>query len=225
MNLPSKADYIDIHTHYAKPAPGIFIVDSLLAHEGRSPEAKKGISYTAGIHPWYLNDLNREEQLEYIRSIAGDPEIIAVGEAGFDRLRGPEINLQLQVIAEQVKIADELRKPVVIHSVRAWDELQSAHKKLKPIKPWLVHGFRGKPDLAKQLLSRGMYLSFWFDFVIRPESAKLLAVMPLDRIFLETDGADIDIRDIYGKVAKDLKIEVEELKEILNRNFKTLFCD
>ena len=67
--------------------------------------------------------------------------------------------------------------------------------------PWLIHGFRGNIELAQQLISKGMYLSFWFDFVIRPESSELLRSLPKDRIFLETDGADVDIRDIYKKVA------------------------
>ena len=67
--------------------------------------------------------------------------------------------------------------------------------------PWLIHGFRGNVELAKQLLSKGMYLSFWFDFIIRPESSKLVRSLPKERIFLETDGADVDIRTIYEKVA------------------------
>jgi Tat protein secretion system quality control protein TatD with DNase activity len=45
-----------------------------------------------------------------------------------------------------------------------------------------------------------MYLSFWFDFILRPESAELLRNLPMDRIFLETDGADVPIRDIYKKL-------------------------
>ena len=60
--------------------------------------------------------------------------------------------------------------------------------------PWLVHGFRGNMELASQLLSKGMYLSFWFDFVLRTESADLLRHLPVNRLFLETDGADVDIR-------------------------------
>jgi TatD DNase family protein len=225
MNPTSKADFIDIHTHHAKPASGVFTIESLLAHENRLPEPVEGIAYTAGIHPWYLSNLNKSEQVDYVRKLADDPKIIAIGEAGFDRLKGPDIELQRQVFEEQVAIADRFQKPVVIHCVRSWDELLSAHKKLKPGKPWLVHGFRGKKDLAKQLLVRGMYLSFWFDFVVRPESEELLAALPKDRIFLETDGADIDIRNIYRKVAKDLNIEVEELKAITYNNFNSLFCD
>jgi len=223
MNLPQPGEYIDIHTHDAKPAEGIFAVENLMAHENLKPEKISTRAFTAGIHPWHLNENNREQLLEYVRNIAGNPDLIAFGEAGFDKLRGPSIELQKSTFAEQVKIADENQKPLVIHCVRSWDELLSAHKNLKPVKPWLVHGFRGKKELALQLIKRGMYLSFWFDFVLRPESADLLRFLPKERIFLETDGADTDIREIYRKVSVDLAIDVDELKKIIFNNFDMLF--
>ena len=85
--------------------------------------------------------------------------------------------------------------------------------------PWLIHGFRGNVELASQLLSKGFYLSFWIDFVLRPESKELLKQLPADRIFLETDGADVDIKSIYNKVATDLDLSVDELKSIILKNF------
>ena len=91
--------------------------------------------------------------------------------------------------------------------------------------PWMIHGFRGNKELAKQLLSKGMHLSFWFDYVLRPESTELLKSLPPDRIFLETDGADIDIRIIYEKVARDLDMPVDKLKSIVLSNFNDFFYD
>ena len=223
MNLPEPDDYIDIHTHNAKPAKGIFAVENLMAHENLMPGTITAKAFTAGIHPWHLNEFNRDQLLEYVSNVAGDPNLIAFGEAGFDKLRGPSVELQTSTFAEQVKIAGEYNKPLVIHCVRAWEELLAAHRKMKPLTPWLVHGFRGKQELALQLIKRGMYLSFWFDFVMRPESAELLRFLPNDRIFLETDGADVDIRDIYRKVSIDLGMNAEELKRIVFNNFSALF--
>ena len=223
MNLPQPGEYIDIHTHNAKPADGVFAVENLMAHENLKPENISARSFTAGIHPWYLNENNREQLLEYVRNISVNPGLIAFGEAGFDKIRGPSAELQKSTFAEQVKIADENRKPLVIHCVRSWDELLAAHKNLKPVTPWLVHGFRGKKELALQLIKRGMYLSFWFDFVLRPESSELIRSLPKEKIFLETDGADADIREIYRKVSVDLAIDVDELKKIILNNFNMLF--
>ena len=223
MNLPQPGEYIDIHTHNSKSAEGIFAVENIMAHENMKPKKISARAFTAGIHPWHLNENNREQLLEYVRNITGNPDLIAFGEAGFDKLRGPSIELQKSTFTEQVKIAGENQKPLVIHCVRSWDELLAAHKNLKPLTPWLVHGFRGKKELALQLIKRGMYLSFWFDFVMRPESADLLRFLPKERIFLETDGADVDIKEIYRKVSDDLEINIDILKERIRNNFNLLF--
>jgi len=223
MNLPQAGDFIDIHTHGSGSADGIFSVENIMAHEGTDPTYISAKAFTAGIHPWHLNEANMESLLEFIRKISGNPSLIAFGEAGFDKLRGPSIELQRSTFAEHVKIAGENGKPLIIHCVKAWDELLAAHKNLKPATPWLVHGFRGKRELALQLIKRGMYLSFWFDFVLRPESAELLRYLPEERIFLETDGAGVDIREIYKKVSGDLAVSVDELKSIILGNYKQLF--
>lgn len=223
MDRPEPGDYIDIHTHGASPADGVFSVENIMAHESRLPGKIAGLTFTAGIHPWHLTEDNHKDLMDYIRSIAGNENIKAIGEAGFDKLRGPSMDLQRTAFGEQAAIAKEISKPMVIHCVRSWDELLSSHRILKPELPWLVHGFRGKKELAMQLVNRGMYLSFWFDFVLRPESAALLGSLPKDRLFLETDGADVSIKDIYKKVANDLNIPEGELKETIYSNYHEFF--
>jgi TatD DNase family protein len=223
MYLPLPGDYIDIHVHDGSPASGVFILESLMAHEEKLPVAIAGVAYTYGIHPWFLNEENHKQLLIAVANSVSNPEIIAIGEAGFDRLRGSSMLIQRTAFEEQIAISEETEKPVVIHCVRAWDELLSAKKKLKPRMSWLVHGFRGNRELAGQLLAKGMYLSLWFEFALRPESKELLRYLPTDRIFLETDGAEADIRNIYFKVAKDLDIDIDELKTRLLNNFKSFF--
>lgn len=223
MILPQPDQFIDIHTHGAKPVDEVYAVENIMAHEGLASEDIKGVVFTAGIHPWYLNESNYLRQVEYIKTVLDDSRLIAVGEAGFDKLRGPGLDLQKLVFTEQVKIASAAKKPVIIHCVRSWDTLLEMHRILKPSTPWMIHGFRGKKELASQLLSRGMFISFWFNTVIRSESSDLVRHVPPNRIFLETDGADIDIRDIYVKVANDLAIRVDELKGVIFRNFNEFF--
>jgi TatD DNase family protein len=223
MNFPLPDDYIDIHTHGASPAEGVFKVENLMAHEELQPDNIRGMAFTAGIHPWHLTESNSERLIQFIIKAASDSSIAAIGEAGFDKLRGPSVELQRSVFGEQVNIAVETKKPVIIHCVRSWDELLNAHKSLTPATPWLVHGFRGKKELALQLIKRGMYISIWFEFALRPESAELINCLPRDRFFLETDGADVDIREIYRKVSADMAITVDELKNIIHNNFKLFF--
>jgi TatD DNase family protein len=223
MNFPQTGDYIDIHVHGGKPASGIFKLESLMAHEQKMPENISGMAYTFGIHPWFLNEDNYNLQIKSVEDLLSNPYIIAVGEAGFDKLRGPDIGFQCKVFEKQALLAEANHKPLIIHCVRAWDELLLVHKNLKPRMNWMIHGFRGSEKLAQQLISKGMFLSVWFNFVLRPESSNLLRVLPRDKIFLETDGADVDIRDIYNKVSHDLGISVEELKQIIHSNYNTFF--
>ena len=66
MHLPQPGDYIDIHIHGGKPSPGIFILESLMAHEEKLPEDVPGIAYTYGIHPWFLNEENHDQLIELV---------------------------------------------------------------------------------------------------------------------------------------------------------------
>lgn len=221
IKFPQPGDYIDIHTHDARSAANAFIIEDLMAHEGRMPGDIPEQACSFGIHPWFLNEDNFDHLLCKVKEASVFKNLFAIGECGFDKLKGPSMELQRKAFEEQISISEALGRPVVIHCVRAWDELLPEYKKLRPKMPWLVHGFRGSIELAEQLLSKGMYLSFWFDFVIKPEAAHLLRRLPKNRIFLETDSADIDIRDIYKKVAFDLDIPEDELKSIILDNFKS----
>ena len=223
MNHPLPEDFIDIHTHDSVITPGIYAIENLMAHEERTPGDIPGQPCTYGIHPWHLSKDTIDLLTGKVQSVVSSPALVAFGEAGFDKLRGPDIATQTTAFESQVRISEMTRKPLYIHCVRAWDELMPAHKRLKPKMPWLIHGFRGNVELAKQLLSKGMYLSFWFDFVIRSESAALLRSLPVRRIFLETDGSGFDIINIYHKVSDDLGITVEELKGIIYSNYVDFF--
>jgi TatD DNase family protein len=223
MNLPRESDYIDIHDHGGNPMEGVYMLESLMAHEGLIPGDLPGKGYSFGIHPWFLNEENYLQHLEITRKMANSPLVIAIGEAGFDKLKGPSFELQRKVFRMQVELSESLKKPLIIHCVRAWEKLLSVHKEMRPEMPWMVHGFRGKIKLAEQLLSKGFYLSLWFEFVLRPESSDLIRALPQNRIFLETDGADVDIRDIYLKVSDDINLPLIDLKKTIYSNFIDFF--
>ena len=224
MNLPQPGDYIDIHDHDVVPAAGKFSVENLLANESSMPDLLPGVTYSIGLHPWNLSARNIRDQLERVRQLSGHSNVAAIGEAGFDRLKGPGMDLQREAFVSQVEISESVSKPLFIHCVRSWEELVSSRIRLKPKMPWIIHGFRGKKELALQLISKDMYISFWFDFIIRPESSQLVKNLPVDRIFLETDGSGADICEIYKKLASDIGLGVEELKEQIADNFKSVFC-
>ena len=223
MKNPEPDDFIDIHNHNITPVTGVFAIDNIMVHEERQPDPDSGIQFSAGIHPWFLTESNFEGLLKKVKSYSEIESVIAIGEAGFDKIKGPTVELQRKAFEEQVKISEEKGKPLFIHNVKGLDELLSVHHKLKPEEKWIVHGFHGKREVARQLLSKGMYLSLWADFVMNRDSTSVIRSIPTDKLFLETDAFQIDIRDIYNKVSDDLTIEVSELRSIIYQNYITVF--
>lgn len=222
MNLPQPGDYIDIHNHDAEPAEGVFTVDNITAGGEKMPADTPRLTYSIGIHPWHLTAEDFPHQLRQVEEYSNHTNVMALGEAGFDRIKGPGMELQREAFIKQVSLSEKSGKPLYIHCVRAWDELLHARKELKPRMPWIVHGFRGRRELAAQLISAGMYLSFWFSYVKKPEAGVLLRSLPAVRIFLETDGGNTSIAEIYRNAAGHLGITEEQLKMQIYSNFFSL---
>jgi len=172
--------------------------------------------FTCGVHPWYSEDA--EPQLKFLNEIAGDSRIVAIGEAGLDKLKGPSLDIQQQVFEQQIELSEKLQKPLIVHCVKAWDELFALQKKYKPKQPWIIHGYRGKPEMTQQLLKHD------FMFAIGDKyNEEALKLIPLNKLFLETDESDMSIEDVYKSVAETLEISVETLAEIIEDNVKAIF--
>lgn len=173
--LPPFFHHIDIHTHCDSPGGGSIVCIT--------PEQDFGEShyYSVGIHPW---DADRADDRTFskLRAMAADSRVVAIGEAGIDALRGPSDEIQEHVFIRQARLADELGKPLIIHAVRTFNRLIGLKKSMKPSVPWIIHGFRGKPELALQLVRNGFYISLGDKF-----NEAVPAAVPAERILHESD--------------------------------------
>lgn len=219
-------DLYDIHTHDA-PSPNpddeesprqniSYIVNVYPLGFEYAKDNENYPWFSCGVHPWYSEDA--KPQLKFLKEIAGDPRIVAVGEAGLDKLKGPELKIQQTVFERQVELSEQLQKPLIIHCVKAWDELLHIKKMYRPQQPWIIHGYKGKVDLAKQLLSHGFFFSVNDRF-----NEEAIREIPLDRLFCETDTSEISIEEIYNEVANTLNMPVEELASQIEANVKQVF--
>lgn len=141
----------DFHTHTPlKP--------NAIINRYPGDERPGGYYYSVGIHPWYSFEVTPQmwRQLEID---AAAPEVIAIGECGIDKLRGADISLQAEIFRRHILLSEALGKPLIIHCVRAIEQIERLRTEMRPTQPWILHGFRGKPRQAHQLLSRGYYLS------------------------------------------------------------------
>ncbi len=174
--------------------------------------------FTCGIHPWHSEDA--EAQLLYLEEIASNKHIVAIGEAGLDKLKGPELGIQRQVFERHILLSEKLKKPLIIHCVKAWEDLIALYKHYRPAQPWIIHGFRGKPELTRQLVKLGFKFTIGAKF--RPEGLQLI---PLDAMFCETDESELSIQEVYEAVAEALKLDLEDFAAVIAQNVKSVFPD
>ncbi len=171
---------LDIHTHVLPQVPGTALV---CIGCGPLPENEEGHWFSAGLHPWDVTE-DFDTQLNMVESLLANPRVAAVGECGFDTLKGPSHDLQEQAFIRQIELSERYAKPMILHVVRDFDSVIRLRRTLKPEQPWLIHGFRGGPEQMSQLYSHGILVSFGLKH--NPESLK---TVPSNRLFLETDGA------------------------------------
>jgi len=212
---------INFHTHTVSSNNGIS-VQSLKSTE--LSKLKENGLFTIGVHPWESDRDDVDSVLNEIINLTSRPEVIGIGEIGLDRLQGASLEKQIEVFVKQICIVDQIKKPLIIHCVKAWAELLEIKKMTHSVVPWAVHGFRGNPDLAKQLVSSGFYLSFGAPLADpAPSLAEALTYTPLDRLFLETDESPVSIGEVYYAASDILNISVDDLVEQINANFATFF--
>lgn len=212
--------YVDIHAHRPPKDENIVAVVDLSSQENPDFSALRYASY--GIHPWYLTEENAAEKLRRLET-ALQSGILAIGEVGFDKLRGAEMNLQERAFQEVAVLSEQYQNPLIIHCVKAWEQLLAARKSSKTALPWMAHGFHGSPELAKQLLEHGFYLSFGEKLLQDSALQKTFSLLPLEKIFLESDDAEISIEELYLCAATSKRIDVETLKQQICENFKKAF--
>lgn len=198
-------NFIDIHTHNSTA------VEHTIYNSGTSYTAVRSIS--VGIHPWHIND-NWKSEFTAIAEYAKADNVVAIGECGFDTMKSSAtIELQEEILKAHILLSEELQKPLIIHCVKAYNRLIALHKDMKPQQAWILHGFRGKPQQAEQLIRAGFYISLGEKF--NPDSAKTI---PIDKLFIERDESCRPIAEIYAAIAEAKEIPCRELAQQIIAN-------
>jgi TatD DNase family protein len=214
--------FYDIHTHRIlpennndNPRCSCIINVSPLEFE-TAKELYRQHVFSCGIHPWQSDD--NDTQMTYLSEIAAHPRIVAIGETGLDKLKGSSLDTQEFLFGKHIELSEKLKKPLIVHCVKAWDELIRIHRETKPTQSWIIHGYRGKPELTKQLVKEGFLFS-----VGDKINAHSIPLIPIDSLFCETDESETDIREIYLQVSKVLNMSVEQFGEKVAENVCRVF--
>lgn len=188
--------YLDIHTHQVCLDPE---VDSRVSYRPHDLVLSDGY-YSIGLHPCYEEDMTEDTYALLHDRVEVENRLWAIGECGLDKTSPVDMQTQIDYFRRQVELSERLELPVVIHCVRAYNELMELKKAMKPNQAWIIHGFRRNEQTAAQLIKAGLYLSFGQYF--NPKA--LVLAHNCQRAFLETDVASIGIADVYQQAEQVL---------------------
>ncbi len=212
--------YLDFHTHSLRQADRADVVEIVSLHLGKD---RVHNYFTVGLHPWWTGQPVTPAQRKELESLLSNPRCLAMGEMGLDNLKGPAMEVQMNILRSQLQVADEFGKAVIIHCVRAFGQLGEVKKEFPGIKKWCVHGYGRHATLAKQLIDQGFYLSL-MPGLPPAKYGELFQSLPHDRLFLETDSMpDVSIIGVYAEMAILAGITLPELQEQMNSNARAFF--
>lgn len=205
----------------------------------------KNVFYAVGLHPYDIDGYN-EDYENFIKSLAGDKNFVAIGEIGLDYYREnseEEKRAQKEVMLAQIKLASELNKPICMHIRNAHED---AIKLLNENKQFLkaggvIHCFSGSALHAEEYLKLGFHISFAGNISYKMKEGEIdltksLKAVPLDKLLIETDAPFLSPMPYRGAenqpkmvvvtaefIANTLCIDVNKLIEITTKNAERLF--
>ncbi|HCR77123.1 MAG TPA: hydrolase TatD [Chryseobacterium sp.] len=204
-------DFFDFHHHKKNIPNGIYNLNI----EQIPPD----VPYSIGIHPKDIDVNNLDNQFKWMRNMISE-NCFAIGECGLDSFAEAEEKIQEEVFLRQIRFANEVKKPIIIHCVRKFYEVVSFKKYAE--QPMIIHGFNKKERIAEDLLKNNFYLSFGKAVLYNLSLQNTLKITPLDKIFLETDNDDFSIEELYEKVSEIKGISLENLNKQISENLETI---
>ena len=210
--------FINTHTHFQLYDANIELVNLNM------DSTVKANHYSYGLHPWHLDKTTYEGQLAKLKVVAHEKRCLAIGECGLDKICKTDFDFQTEVFIEQVKIANEINKPLIVHCVKAFNELINCLNLNDNTVPVIVHGYNNNDNIARVLVNQGYYFSFGKALLgYESNAAKAIRIVGRKNFFLETDDTDLSIKYIYKKAAELLGIDEEIIKQQIQSNFETVF--
>ena len=196
-------------------------------------EQRPGLYAALGVHPheasspWEMN--------WYRQQFASNPRVRAVGEIGLDYYYdfAPR-DAQRTLFADFLDLAVEVNRPVVIHCREAFEDcIRLVREHLPAGHPFVIHSFTGTEDECRQWLELGAMISVngMVTFKKSDNIRASLAIIPLERLLLETDSpylAPVPLRGtentpanipVIGEyVAAQRQLPVDELRNLTTAN-------
>lgn len=215
--------YVDIHTHPYHKEEDTITVQNIYPGEGFAAFSGRNF-YSVGLHPWHIGTKEaNNEALQIVENALEFDHVIFVGEAGLDKMIDKDFSEQMRVFEAQAVIAEEYEYPLIIHCVKAMNEVIELRKKMNPVMPWIIHGYNGSLEMTKQMAGEGFLFSFGQNlFREKSKAVNSFKYLPIDKVFFETDELETEVAEIYNQGARLKEIPLELLKETVWKNFNRI---
>jgi TatD DNase family protein len=243
--------YIDAHTHITgQEFPEELAIarkdlEKILLTSTSIEEYQKALTYqdqmvdlAYGIFPdeWKQTD---EKALAELEEVLKQKKITALGEIGLDYHWYPDNKeVQKQMFASQIRLADKYGLPIVIHSREATADTFEVVKNTPNRRKGMLHCFSGSLEVAREYTKIGYYISLGgvLTFKNAKEPKRVLQGIDLNYLLFETDAPYLTpvpnrgkpnktyyVKDVYAFAAELLEMDIEELKDLVRRNYYRLF--
>ena len=212
--------FINIHGHRQANNIQEWVMMNLMARNYPPEDIEHGY-YSVGFHPYNVGLVDETDTLNKVRLSTENPNVFAIGEIGLDKSIEAPLDAQMRIFEKQVEIAEFADLPVILHVVRAFNEMVEFMKAHKPAVPMIIHGYNGSREMAEELIKEGFLVSFG-EAIAREHSkiVEALLSVPVEKLFLETDEGDLDIREIYHTTAGIKGISMDQLRIQIVENAK-----
>jgi TatD DNase family protein len=188
-----------------------------------------------GIHPSEIDNF-KDEDLNQLEDFIKKEKIIGIGEIGLDYTYKTDKNKQKEIFEKQLQLAEKYKLPVVLHIRETFNDVFEILKNFKVVPIW--HSCTGNLEEVEKFLEIGGFISFSgiITFKNANRLREIVKIVPLERIFLETDTPYLTpepcrgkinepayVKFIYQQVAEIKNIEIEKIEDFIDNNFKNLF--
>ena len=166
-----------------------------------------GIHFCAGIHPWFINNLSKDWEIQMELFLQKYPQAM-IGEIGLDANR-PFLDQQHVIFQKCLTLAEKYDRKVHIHCVGAWDEMISCLTQYRAIKP-LFHRFNGNEVIIQKLRLFNAYFSVL--------NGRFLHMIPYNRLLVESDSPDgLKSPTAIPELVQKLNLNLEQINENFTR--------
>jgi len=181
-------------------------------------------------YPSKISDFDADEEIDFIRK--NKSNIVAISEVGLDFVNG-ESKEQIEDFDRMIKLAEELKKPIVVHSRKSEQkciEMLESSKNKKII----MHCFSGKKSLVKRISDNGWFLSIPTIVVRSQQFQEIAGNIPITQLFCETDSPYLSpykektnepafVIESYKKIAEIKNMDVIEVINSIYMNWQKIF--